>query len=251
MYLPVTLDKNIIAGTTLRDITQPEDFSFGYCDSIDDKEINRNKERLCKELNFSINRMVFLKQTHSDHIKEITKEDIGKGSTSHLNLIYDYDASYTREKNVMLTVMHADCVPILIYCKDQEIVCGIHSGWAGTVKEITRKCVEHLITQENCMPENMFVYVGPCIQKESFEVGNDVIEKIQNMSFDTSSFIQRDNSEKAHADNQGLNVKQLLNCGIPLSNIQVSPIDTFHDKKCFSYRKDKTVHRHMSFIYRI
>ena len=43
--------------------------------------------------------------------------------------------------NIVLGVLTADCAPILIYDKDKKFVCCLHSGWKGTLKNISNKNV--------------------------------------------------------------------------------------------------------------
>ena len=50
----------------------------------------------------------------------------------------------------------------------------IHSGWQGTVKEITTKLFDHLIHVEQCDPKDFRVQIGAALSQEKFEVDEDV-----------------------------------------------------------------------------
>ena len=65
--------------------------------------------------------------------------------------------TYTKDKDLFLLSFHADCTPILVYCKDQKIVCAIHSGWLGTVRQIVDHTIRYLIEKENCNPKEMYL----------------------------------------------------------------------------------------------
>ena len=242
---------HIIAGTTLRDETIHEQNNMALHVGGNLDLIVENRKQLSEQLDMDIQQWVFSRQTHSDHIYEVTKEDMGKGSIDASTAIQDCDALYTKEANIGIGVFHADCVALLLYDPATNIICAIHSGWQGTIKEITRKTMEHLIEKEGVNPANVKAYIGPAIAFHSFEVGNDVVEKVKAMSFDTSPFIVYRNEEKSYVDNKGLNAQMLLHAGVLKENIRINPNDTFMKNDAFfSYRRDPQCGRHLSYIVR-
>lgn len=218
------------------------------CKSKDAVLINR--KRFSKDLNIDLNNCVFAKQTHSDHVVKVTRADAGKGVFDYESAIDDTDALYTKEKGICLGVFHADCVPVLIADPVLELVCAIHAGWQGTVKEITAKTIAYLKEHEGVNPENLKVYIGASICQNNFEVGKEVIEAVQAMSFDTSStYYFNEATQKGFVDNKELNRLQCLNEGVLMKNITVDKNCTYANSETFfSYRKDKECGRHMSFI---
>ena len=185
-YIIVRDNSQYVAGTTLKVNEQKENFNMGLHACISKEDVIENRKTFANDFNIDPNQCVFAKQTHSDHIVKVTKEDLGKGVFDYESAIDDTDALYTREKGICLGVFHADCVPILMADPVTELVCAIHAGWQGTVKEITRKTIAYLKKYENVDPEHLKVYIGPSITQTNFEVGPEVIEKVKNMSFDTS-----------------------------------------------------------------
>ena len=95
-----------------------------------------------------------------------------KGSLHYEDGIADCDALYTTEKGIVLGVFHADCVPVLLYDPITSLVAAIHSGWQGTVKEITSKVVSHIIQTEGVDPANLQAYIGCAIEKKQFRNWN-------------------------------------------------------------------------------
>lgn len=243
--------KDVIAGTTLRNPNAKENGNLALHACMITNDVIDNRKQLSEEIGIDIHQWVFAKQTHSDHIHKVVKQDMGKGAICFTDSIEDCDALYTKEKNIGIGVFHADCVPVLLYDPYTEIIAAIHSGWQGTVKEITRKTLEHLITREQVDPKNVKAYIGPAIGYRSFEIGEDVIKQIKSMSFDTSNYLTPLSDGKALADNKGLNVQMLLDLGVPKDSITINPNDTFlKNDAFFSYRRDHQCGRHLSFIYR-
>lgn len=243
--------KGLIAGTTLRNPDKKENNNMALHCGGNLSDIIENRKHLADKLNIHLDQCVFANQTHSDHIQRITSADAGKGCTSIEDAIMDCDALYTREPNLLLGVFTADCVPILLYDDVTGIICAIHSGWMGTIQQITTKTLRVLIEQEGCNPENLHAYIGPAIAFSSFEVGNEVVEKVRQLPFDTCPYIKQKNEIKALVDNKGLNFQMLLDAGVQEKHITVDKNDTFSvNESFFSYRRDHQCGRHLSFIVR-
>lgn len=241
--------ENIFAGTTLRDNEKFEHNNMSLKATNNNDEIIKNREALMKEINHDLKNCVFLNQTHSTNIHKVTKEDLGKGAFDHTTAIDDCDALYTKEKDVLLGVFTADCVPILIYDEAQGIIAAIHAGWKGTVNEITKKMLDILIYEEDCDPKELKCYIGPALDFFSFECEEDVVEQVKNMSFDTKRFIIDKGNGKYLVDNKRLNMQMMLDAGIPDINIFMHHGDTMESEEdYFSYRRDKTNERHLTFI---
>lgn len=244
-------NNEVIAGTTLRNSNKKECNTMALHCGGNLMDVIENRKHLLQKFDMTLDQAVFANQTHSDHIHCVTKEDAGKGVLTVDDAIMDCDALYTREKNLLIGVFTADCVPVLLYDAFEGIICAIHAGWIGTVKQITAKALQVLINQEGCKPEHIHAYIGPAIAFSSFEVGMEVVEHIKALPFDTESFIQYKKDGKALVDNKGLNVQMLRNAGVLTHHITVDKNDTFvENDSFFSYRRDKSCGRHLSFIVR-
>lgn len=242
-------DSEIIGGTCLRNSSWKEhgNLALHVGGNLDD--IIENRKKCSDALGIDFKHWVFPQQTHSDRIVQVTNNDWGKGLLTYESGIADCDAIYTKDKNTALGVFHADCVPVLLYDSITGIVCAIHSGWQGTVKEITRKAVLQLMRDEQVEPSNIHAYIGPAISYSSFEVGQDVIDLVQAMTFDTTDYITYKKDGKAFVDGKGLNKQMLLDLGVLEENITVDKNDTFtNNDTLFSFRRDPKCGRHITFI---
>ena len=47
----------------------------------------------------------------------------------------------TSLNNVVLGILTADCAPIFIYDNKNKFICCVHSGWKGTLKNISKNAV--------------------------------------------------------------------------------------------------------------
>ncbi len=217
----------------------------------DSEEVLKNRKLLADYLHSDLDHMIACRQRHTTNFIEVSSKDGGKGIYSHDDAFDNYDAMYTRDANVFLLSFHADCCPVLLYCRDQKIVAEIHSGWRGTVNEIAGKVTKHLIDNEDCHPQHIYAYIGPSIEQRNFEAKDDIIDLVKKMSFDTSSFYIKKDDGAYLLNSKGLIKQQLLNLGVKEENITVSPYCTIENNDMFfSYRKEKTIYRNVTMIKR-
>lgn len=208
-----------------------------------------NRQKLASLLHSDLEHMIAPRQTHSTNLKQVTLKDGGTNMLKQTDKLYEVDATYTRDTDLYLLSFHADCTPILIYCQDQHLICAIHSGWLGTVKQIVDKSVRYLIEHENCQPEHMYCLIGPCISQKYLEVQDDVINQVKTMNFDTTPFYKQIDDQHYLLDNKGLNKQQLLNLGVLEKNIQVSSYCTVENNDLFySHRKNRDGQRNVTLI---
>ena len=77
--------------------------------SLDNKEkVFKNLEIVSKKFNVSLNDLVLMKQTHSNKVIQIDEKN------SHIKR-FECDALITKIENIPISVLTADCVPILIF----------------------------------------------------------------------------------------------------------------------------------------
>lgn len=225
--------------------------SFNMSFNENPEEVLKNRKILADYLGTDLNHMTATIQKHTTNFIEVSLKDGGKGMYSRDDAFDNYDAMYTKDANLYLLSFHADCTPVLLYCRDTKIVAAIHSGWKGTVMEIVGKVTKHLIENENCDPQQIYAYIGPSIEERNFEARDDIIDLVKQMSFDTSSFYTKKDETSYLLNSKGLIKQQLLNLHVKEDHITVSPYCTIENNDLFfSYRKEKTQCRNITIIKR-
>lgn len=243
-------NENFIAGMTVKDEAELENNNMALhaCDNLDN--VLQNRKNLAAFLSCELDNFICANQTHSSNYQRVTLADKGRGSDLPDNAIPNTDALYTYEPNLLLCSFTADCVPVTFYNKVNGLVGVIHSGWQGTVKEITSKVFKHLINTELCDPREFHVQIGAALSQEKFEVDEDVYLKFKALGYADDFIKYNDQTNKYHIDNQQTVKKQCELVGIPAGQIAVDPICTYLSPDGFSYREDKNTGRHLSFIMR-
>ena len=143
-------------------------FSKGIYESLNcGKGSKDNKDNIVKNLKFisktmmvKEKKLILMHQTHSDKVVEITNNNYRKKIFS--------DAMFTKKRGLALCVLTADCVPILIFNKKNNIIGCVHAGWKGAFSGIIEKTIKKLRKEGSV--EKIFASVGPCIGTNNYEV---------------------------------------------------------------------------------
>jgi len=213
----------------------PYDFSLALHTGEHKEEIIHNRNTIARMLkNGKDLYFIVANQTHSDNIKIITKKET-KGWKNLEDAIADCDALITNEKDIILTILTADCVPILLYDSEKKVVAAVHAGWKGTKAKIVAKTVLKMNEIYACKFENIIAALAPSIGACCYEVGEDVAKHF----FDTpKAYMQRE--DKYMLDLPYINKYQLLEVGLSEDKIEMSDVCTFCEvDKYFSYRKEQ------------
>ena len=251
MSLKIYLDNDqFVAGITLKDTQYPEQNNMALHVCENPFDIIENRQKLASSLNCSINDLVCANQTHSANVHEVTVDDKGRGSLSADDAITNTDALYTFEANTVISTFTADCVPVIFYNASNGLTGVIHSGWQGTIKEITLKVFQQIFAKNQSNPKDIQVILGPALSQEKFEVDLDVYEKFVALGYADDFMYFNEKTNKYHIDNQLTVKKQCELCGIPSENIKIDQTCTFKNEEGFSHRQDKKSGRHLSFIMR-
>jgi YfiH family protein len=156
------------------------------------RQMGDNLNLIAGDLKMSPAKIFTLEQTHSAEVIFIDK-------TSDSTKPKKGDALITNQKDVVIGVRTADCLPILVYDRKAEVVAAIHAGWRGLVGGVVQKTLSLMIRRLGCKIENMEFAFGPCISDASFEVGPEVIEAFRE-AFGMRFSHRQKPGEKAHID---------------------------------------------------
>ena len=156
-----------------------------------------------------------------------------------------YDAFVTNLPGVAIGVRTADCVPILLYDPRNRVIAAVHSGWKGTVLQVSRSAIDLMEERFGTAPEALRAVIGPCIGPDSFQVGEEVAGRFKDCGFPMSRIWAFHGpgdgtpmSGGHHIDLPEANRWILEACGVLPENIQVFPIDTYRDLSFFSARRE-------------
>tara|TARA_X000001036_G_scaffold269095_1_gene249801 strand:- start:9009 stop:9770 length:762 start_codon:yes stop_codon:yes gene_type:complete len=198
--------------------------------SFDKKEnIIKNLNLVSKTMQVKNNNLILMNQTHSNKVILVDHNNLN-------NKKLNADALITKLENVTLGVLTADCVPIILYDKVNHIIGCVHAGWKGAISGI----IENTLNKFNKMNKinKIFASVGPCIGRESYEVGIEFYEKFMTKSKANELFFNKNKDSKFLFDIRAYIVSKLRYGGV--INVDNVEFDTFKDNgNFFSYRRSQ------------
>ena len=203
--------------------------NFNICDYTGDDESNIKK---CREIiggymNIPVQNIVMPRQIHGTDVA-IVNTPVMPG---------EFDAVITNKKGICIGVSTADCVPILLYDKQKQIIAAIHAGWRGLVNHIVTECIDRMKTTFGTDPLDIIAGIGPSIGPQSFEVGLEVVEKFSENGF-SGIYISSKTEGKAYIDLWEATRLELISAGIAPHNIETAYMCTLKmSDKFFSARK--------------
>jgi polyphenol oxidase len=184
--------------------------------------VAENLRRVASAGEFELDRLVRVRQVHGDVV--LAADEVDADSEA--------DALWCRDPSAVVGVMTADCVPILLCDREASVVAAVHSGWKGTVANIAARTVETLV-RSGVDAGRLLAAIGPCIEVDAFEVGEEVAER-----FDPR-FVVRSLGPKPHVDLVACVRAQLEDAGIPAHQIErVGACTHANPELYFSYRRD-------------
>lgn len=157
------------------------------------------------------------------------------------------DAVLTQREGIMIGVQVADCVPILLYDRNKQVIGAVHAGWRGTASGILMKTIETMIDRFSSKPSDIILAMGPSIRWCCYDVGYEVIEGVSKVTGQGEYVLQRDN--RYYLDLPSANRHQAIKMGLRVKNIWVSGICTYCEhERFYSYRFSKDGGRQGGYI---
>jgi len=204
--------------------------SLNCSPSSDDNQDNvfENRRRVMAALNAEDAKLYGLHQIHSTKVFAINKtmvnDEFRKG-----------DAMVTNERGVFLSVLGADCTPVLFSNTDGTVVGAAHAGWKGAVTGIVEAVVENMCAL-GAKREKISACIGPTIHQSSYEVQQDFIDQLNELSNISSDPFLREDQGKFYFDLPAYLLEQCQQSGIAAEDVG---LDTYALRdEFFSYRRN-------------
>jgi len=191
------------------------------------KLVYKNRFIALKNLKLDKKKLILIKQTHSSKVIEINKKNFNKK--------LEADGMITSLDDVVLGILTADCAPIFIYDIKSKFVCCLHSGWKGTLKNISKNAIK-LFEKHKIKTDSLTAIIGPCLGAKNYEVNKNFKKKFINKNNEYSNFFRKKNNSKYFFNLREIIKYQLKELG--LNRIHDINRDTYsNDSLFFSHRR--------------
>lgn len=183
---------------------------------------------------------VFLSQVHGTYtvsLSDTTPDGIAA------------DACVTSQLGLACTIMVADCLPVLLSNESGTLIAAAHAGWRGLLGQAGHGVLEDVVecfkapvtVSSGYIATKLIAWLGPCIGREAFEVGDEVRAAFVQHDPLASALFTSSRNGKWLADLQGLARLRLAAMGVTDiygNDGSRSWCTVSHPSRFFSYRRD-------------
>lgn len=206
-------------------------------DHFHDIETIANRKQFLFSIGIKPSQVVFSHLTGGSEVRIVDSESAGLKIAS-------YDGLITKEPNVFLSVVAADCFPVAFYNSKKQVIGLAHCGWRGIAGGIIENMLFNMTTHFDVpryTGEDFKVIIGPGIGPCHFYVDSDVANLFINDYPDCVENISTPDWEKYKIDLKKVIIQKLVK-NFNITNItDTYPSCTFCAKdQYFSHRREKS-----------
>ena len=153
------------------------------------------------------------------------------------------DGCVTSERNTLCAVSVADCLPILLTCRNGKEVAAVHAGWRGLLAGV----VQNALLSFHAPPEEIIVWIGPHISQIHYPIGEALRQRFIALNSSNHACFKLID-EKWHLNLALCATMQLKTLGV--SEIYTDERCTFDNtQKFFSHRRGDSEGRMAAIIW--
>lgn len=184
-----------------------------------------NRSRVADAMHLTASALCSVHQVHSADVVAVTKA--GESTKA--------DALVTATPDIALTILTADCQPVLFADLDAGVIGAAHAGWKGAlngVLEATLEAMEELGAER----ANISAVIGPTISQASYEVGQEFLEAFLDEDPGYARFFVNGENDRYQFNLPGFGLERLRNAGVGFA--EWTGHCTYSDENRFySYRR--------------
>lgn len=150
--------------------------------SRDNREkVLENRSRVAGSFGLEAAKMMTPYQVHSADVLEVREP-------WQENYRPEVDALVTRNPDVVVGVLTADCGPVLFADAENEVVGAAHAGWKGATGGILENTIGAMLTI-GAERESIVAVLGPTICQENYEVGPEFVDRLLEIHPDNQDYL--------------------------------------------------------------
>lgn len=195
--------------------------------SSDQSEIvGINRARVADAMGVEESHLAGVHQIHSADVVAITGPMADKPKA---------DALVTKTPGIALSVLTADCQPVLFADVEAGVIGAAHAGWRGALDGVLDATVQAMVDL-GATRENITAVIGPCISQSAYEVGPEFFEDFLANDSDFDRFFAQGTGDRLLFDLPGFGLSCLRGAGV--GTAEWTRHCTFGDaERFFSYRR--------------
>ncbi|WP_170466688.1 peptidoglycan editing factor PgeF [Ruegeria arenilitoris] len=177
----------------------------GYGSSDQTEAVSVNRQRVAAAMEVEPDALVGVHQVHSPTVLTVDGPINGDKPKA--------DAVVTATPGLALTILTADCQPVLFADPDANVIGAAHAGWRGAldgVLEATLDAMESLGAKRG----STIAVIGPTISQSAYEVGPDFLDAFVAESPDNLRFFANGTGDRLQFDLPAFGLHKLRQAGV-------------------------------------
>lgn len=145
------------------------------------------------------------------------------------------DALVTSTPGLAVSVLTADCQPVLFADHKAGVVGAAHAGWRGVLDGILEATIDAMCSL-GATRSDIRAVIGPSISQAAYEVGPEFFDTFMAEDPDHARFFANGEGDRMHFDLPGFGLHRLRSAGI--ANAEWTRHCTYSDpERFYSYRR--------------
>ncbi|CAM4159730.1 peptidoglycan editing factor PgeF [Serratia silvae] len=87
------------------------------------------------------------------------------------------DGFFTRKPGILISVLTADCLPVIFSRKDGSAIAAVHAGWRGLLDGILEQMAKRISLEDDTA--NWVASIGPAAGACCYQVNQELVEQFQ------------------------------------------------------------------------
>lgn len=198
----------------------------GYGSADNAQNVRENRALVAKSFGVDQNRLISLHQTHSTSVTTV-RAPLAEPVTS--------DAMVTDRPGLALSILTADCQPVLFSDPVAGVIGAAHAGWRGALNGILENTLDAMQAL-GAKRYQIRAVIGPSISQRAYEVGPDFFDTFIVKDRDNAKFFENKIGDCLKFDLIEFGLSKLRQAGI--EHAEWTGHCTYSEpKKFYSYRK--------------
>ncbi len=198
----------------------------GYGSSDQDDVVAINRDRVAGALGVDQGALVGVHQVHSADAIHVAGPTAARPRA---------DAMVTATPGVALSVLAADCQPVLFADSVAGVIGAAHAGWKGALHGVLEATLDAM-EQLGAVRGQIVAVIGPSISQRAYEVGPEFFETFMDAGTAHGRFFARGRGDRLHFDLPGFGLHRLRQAGV--GQAEWTRHCTYTDAdRFFSYRR--------------
>jgi hypothetical protein len=196
--------------------------------SNDDANATReNRHRIAAAFDVPLENLLGVHQVHSP--TAVLVDAPWPGDRPHA------DALVTTTPGLVLSVLSADCTPVVFSDRARGVIGAAHAGWKGALGGVLESTVT-LMKAQGAKVGDIVAAIGPCIHQASYEVGPEFEARFVAADPAHARFFNPGAGDRRHFDLPGFCADRLARLGV--GRVEVLALDTCaRAREFFSHRR--------------